>query len=167
VCLVGTFRPSFQGWRRGTVLCTSLSWSFYVLGMLQLPFCARLVVNLGLLFLGSLFLLFSCDYKFTMQLLVFVFWSIFWVLFAPHEGAGRMFERGNICPLFFSVQWVYPPITYYWSGLLILDRSYIVGNLTNSEIAETKALEPLKSWHFCISNFRTWWFPNELWVVQD
>jgi hypothetical protein len=39
----------------------------------------------------------------------------------------------------------YPPITYYWTGLLILDHSYLVGNLTNSKIAETKALEPLKS----------------------
>ncbi len=38
-----------------------------------------------------------------------------------------------------------PPITYYWTGLLILDQSYLVGNLTNSKIAETKALEPLKS----------------------
>jgi hypothetical protein len=37
------------------------------------------------------------------------------------------------------------PITYYWTGLLILDNSYLVGNLTNSKIAETKALEPLKS----------------------
>ncbi len=41
----------------------------------------------------------------------------------------------------------YPPITYYWTGLLILDHSYLVGNLTISKIAETKALEPLKSWH--------------------
>jgi hypothetical protein len=39
----------------------------------------------------------------------------------------------------------YPPITYYWTGFLILDHSYLVGNFTNSEIAETKALEPLKS----------------------
>jgi hypothetical protein len=39
----------------------------------------------------------------------------------------------------------YPPIIYYWTGLLILDHSYLVGNLTNSKIAETKALEPLKS----------------------
>ncbi len=38
-----------------------------------------------------------------------------------------------------------PPITYYWTGLLILDNSYLVGNLTNSKISETKALEPLKS----------------------
>ncbi len=38
----------------------------------------------------------------------------------------------------------YPPITCYWTGLLIFDRSYLVGNLTNSKMAETKALEPLK-----------------------
>jgi hypothetical protein len=50
---------------------------------------------------------------------------------------------------------IYDPITLYWTGLLILDHSYLVGNLTNSKIAETNALEPLKSWHFCISNFRT------------
>jgi hypothetical protein len=31
----------------------------------------------------------------------------------------------------------YPPINYYWTGL--------VGNLTNSKNAETKALEPRKS----------------------
>ncbi len=39
----------------------------------------------------------------------------------------------------------YSPITYYWTGLLILDHLYHVGNLTNSKIAETKALEPLES----------------------
>jgi hypothetical protein len=38
-----------------------------------------------------------------------------------------------------------PPITYYWTRLIILDHSYFVGNLTNSKMAETKALEPLKS----------------------
>ncbi len=64
-------------------------------------------------------------------------------------------------------QKLYPPITYYCTGLLILDHSYLVGNLTNPKIAETKALEPIKSWHFCISNFRTCWFPNDIWVVQD
>jgi hypothetical protein len=40
---------------------------------------------------------------------------------------------------------LYLPITYYWTVPLILDHSYLVGNLTNSKIAETKALEPLKS----------------------
>jgi hypothetical protein len=45
-------------------------------------------------------------------------------------------------------------ITYHWTGLLILDYLYLVGNLTYSKIAETKALEPLESWHFCISNSR-------------
>ncbi len=51
---------------------------------------------------------------------------------------------------------------------LFLDlTSYQSGNLTNSKIAETKALEPLKSWHFCISNFRTCSFPNEIWGFQD
>jgi hypothetical protein len=49
----------------------------------------------------------------------------------------------------------YPSITYYWTGLLIWDHSYVVGNFTNSKIAETKPSEPQKSWHFCISNFRT------------
>jgi hypothetical protein len=39
----------------------------------------------------------------------------------------------------------YPTITYYWTGLLILDHSDIVGNLKNSKIAETKSLEPIKS----------------------
>jgi hypothetical protein len=40
----------------------------------------------------------------------------------------------------------YPMITYYWTvSLIILDHSYLVGNLTNSKIAGTKALEPLKS----------------------
>jgi hypothetical protein len=32
---------------------------------------------------------------------------------------------------------------------LILDHSYLVGNLAKSKIAATKALEPLKSWHSC------------------
>jgi hypothetical protein len=58
--------------------------------------------------------------------------------------------------LVFIVQGCYPAITYYWTGLLILDHSHLVGYLTNSIIAETKALEPLKSWHFRISNFRTY-----------
>ncbi len=49
-----------------------------------------------------------------------------------------------------------PPITYFWTGLLILDHSYLVWYLTNSKIAVTKALEPVKSCHFRISNFRTW-----------
>jgi hypothetical protein len=36
-------------------------------------------------------------------------------------------------------------ITCYWTMPLILDHSYLVGNLTNSKFAETnKALEPLK-----------------------
>jgi hypothetical protein len=39
----------------------------------------------------------------------------------------------------------YPLIPYYWTGLLILDLSYLIGNLKSSKIAETKALEPLKS----------------------
>jgi hypothetical protein len=43
----------------------------------------------------------------------------------------------------------HPPITHHWTGLLILDHSYLVGNVTNSKISETTALEPLKSWHFC------------------
>ncbi len=38
-----------------------------------------------------------------------------------------------------------PPITYYWTGPLILDHPCLVGNLTNTKIAETKALETLKS----------------------
>jgi hypothetical protein len=36
-----------------------------------------------------------------------------------------------------------PQITYYWTGLLILDHSYPVGNLKNSKIAETKAIQNL------------------------
>jgi hypothetical protein len=50
---------------------------------------------------------------------------------------------------------LYPLITYYWTGLLILDQSYLLRNLTNSKMNETKALEPLEACHFCISNFRT------------
>jgi hypothetical protein len=38
----------------------------------------------------------------------------------------------------------YPTITYYWTVPIILDHSYLVGNLTHSKIAETKAFEPLK-----------------------
>jgi hypothetical protein len=43
------------------------------------------------------------------------------------------------------VYYMYLTITYYWIGLLILDHLYLVGNLTNSKIAETKAKERLKS----------------------
>ncbi len=38
----------------------------------------------------------------------------------------------------------------HFSMPLILDHSYLVGNLTNSKIAETKTLEPLKSWHWLL-----------------
>ncbi len=34
----------------------------------------------------------------------------------------------------FSIDGCYPPITYYWTVSLILDHSYLVGNLTNSKI---------------------------------
>jgi hypothetical protein len=66
-----------------------------------------------------------------------------------------------------KVPMMYPAITYYWTGLLILDHVYLIGNLTNSKIAKTKSSEPLKFWHFCMSYFRTCRFPNEIWVVQD
>jgi hypothetical protein len=39
----------------------------------------------------------------------------------------------------------YLPIIYYWTGLLMLDHSCLVGNLTSSKIAETIALELPKS----------------------
>ncbi len=52
-------------------------------------------------------------------------------------------------------QRIYPSFTYNWTGLLTLDHSCLVGNFTTSKIAETKGLEPPRSWHFCISNFRT------------
>jgi hypothetical protein len=32
----------------------------------------------------------------------------------------------------------YPPITYYWTVLLILSHSYLVGKSTSSKIADTK-----------------------------
>jgi hypothetical protein len=32
----------------------------------------------------------------------------------------------------------YLPITYYWTVPLILDHSYLVGELTSSKIADTK-----------------------------
>jgi hypothetical protein len=33
----------------------------------------------------------------------------------------------------------YPQITYYWTSLVILGNSYLVGNLTNSKIAEKES----------------------------
>jgi hypothetical protein len=38
----------------------------------------------------------------------------------------------------------YPPITYYWTVPLILDHSYLVGNLTNAKFGETKAYRTSK-----------------------
>ncbi len=58
---------------------------------------------------------------------------------------------------------MYPRITYYWTVPLILDHSYLIGNLINSKIAEAKVLEPLKSWHFCISSLRTGTLSNNRW----
>jgi hypothetical protein len=42
-----------------------------------------------------------------------------------------------------------------------------LGTWQIQKLLKKKALEPLKSCHFCISNFRTCWFSNETWVVQD
>ncbi len=53
----------------------------------------------------------------------------------------------------------YPPITYYWTVPLILDHSYLVGNLTNSIIAETKALNPLNPDTFVSAIFKLVNFP--------
>jgi hypothetical protein len=50
---------------------------------------------------------------------------------------------------------MYPPITYSWTVPLILDHSYLVGNLTSPKIAETKTSELLESWHFCVNNIWT------------
>ncbi len=44
----------------------------------------------------------------------------------------------------FVVKEICTMIIYSWTVLLILDCSYLVGNLTNSKIAETKDLELLK-----------------------
>ncbi len=55
----------------------------------------------------------------------------------------KITKIGNLIAIYGSN--IYPTITYYWTGLLMLDPSYLVGNLTNSKIAETKALEPPKS----------------------
>jgi hypothetical protein len=48
----------------------------------------------------------------------------------------NVFRETSICQL------CYPSITYYWTGLLMLDHSHLDGNLTNSKIAEPKPLEP-------------------------
>jgi hypothetical protein len=56
----------------------------------------------------------------------------------------RMAEKEVLKSEEFYINFWYPPITYCWTVSLILDHSYLVGNLTNSKIAETKALEPLK-----------------------
>ncbi len=66
-----------------------------------------------------------------------------------------------------------PSITYYWTGLLILDHSYLVGNLTNSKIAETKALEHwpiIGDWGYltATANGYACWFKYlkaEFWLV--
>ncbi len=39
---------------------------------------------------------------------------------------------------------MYPSITYSWTVPLILDHSYLVGNLTNSKIAEKKSFRTSK-----------------------
>jgi hypothetical protein len=68
-----------------------------------------------------------------------------------HQAAAALItaEFRKVCMIIFFFQfwgiWRYTPITYYWTGLLIFDHSYFLGNLTNSKIAERKALEPLKS----------------------
>jgi hypothetical protein len=74
---------------------------------------------------------------------------------ASRKGTFYRFEV-LLCPnsnLFFLLTFVsivcvpesVPPIPYYWTGFLILEHSYLVGNLTISKIAEIKVLEPLKS----------------------
>jgi hypothetical protein len=54
----------------------------------------------------------------------------------------------------------YPTIIYCWTEPVILDHSYLVGNLTNSKIAETKALELLKSDTFVSAIFELVDFPT-------
>jgi hypothetical protein len=61
--------------------------------------------------------------------------------FGPHGTAGP-FLPSSVASLDARCT---PLITYYWTVPLILDHSYLVGYLTNSKIAETKALEALKS----------------------
>jgi hypothetical protein len=58
----------------------------------------------------------------------------------------------------------YPPITYYWTCLIILDHSYLFGNLTNSKIAETIASKILI---FLYQQFSNLLISNKIWVVQD
>jgi hypothetical protein len=65
-----------------------------------------------------------------------------WDLTAFRDVQADVGVTGRKIPRYFTVR--YLPITYYWTGLLILDHSFLVGKLT-SKIAETKALEPLKS----------------------
>ncbi len=71
----------------------------------------------------------------------------------------------------FLLRWRVTPGHLYWTVILILVWTTHISlgtwQLTNSKIAVTKALEPLKSWHFCFSNFWTCWSPNKIWVVQD
>jgi SpoVK/Ycf46/Vps4 family AAA+-type ATPase len=47
-------------------------------------------------------------------------------------------------PESWTIATMVPPITYYWTCLLILDLSYLVGNLTNSKISD-KTLDRLES----------------------
>jgi hypothetical protein len=64
-------------------------------------------------------------------------------------GSGNMAKLAIFLAVFtvkkITVKTNYPSITYYWTVPLILDHSHLFGNLTNSKIAETKALEPLES----------------------
>jgi hypothetical protein len=53
-----------------------------------------------------------------------------------------------------------PPITNYWTGFLTLDHSYLVGNLGNSKIAETKAIDPLNPDIFVSAIFELVNFPR-------
>ncbi len=59
------------------------------------------------------------------------------------------------------------------SDHLLLDRPPNIGPLMSRWELDKfkncwkKALEPLKSWYFCISHFWICQVPNEIWVVQD
>ncbi len=74
--------------------------------------------------------------------------GVLWVCFMGDEIAEATHFYGinlmgrnlptTFCTIYYGLQRI-PPITYYWTGLLILDHSYLVGNLPNSKIAETKA----------------------------
>ncbi len=61
----------------------------------------------------------------------------------------------------------YPPVTYYWTVPLILDHSYLVGEINKFENCWYKSVTISEVLKLLFQQFWICQVPNEIWVVQN